>query len=83
MKIQFRIVDNGRIIDCGDFGIFLNTSTLDIVSYYGSRMNGMSQKKVCNLKRVCKGFDRKKTHHILVQHYYKLDFFTMMRRVFI
>lgn len=80
MKLKFRIVDfECRVIDCGDFGIHLYTDKLDIFSYYGSRMNGMSHEKVCNLKRVCRGFGRKTSYQILVKHYYKSDFERIVR----
>lgn len=75
MKLKFRIVDfECRVIDCGNFGFRLYTNAVDVFCHAGSHMSGMSQVKVCNLKRVCRGFGRIPSGHIMVQYYYKSDF---------
>ena len=81
MKLKFRIVDfKCFVIDCDDFGFRLYTNSVDVICHDGSRMAGMSQMSVCNLKRVCRGFGRKSSGHIMVQYYYESDFKRIVRR---
>ncbi len=82
MKLKFRIVDfECRVIDCGDFCFRLYTNAVDVICHDCSHMSGMSQVKVCNLKRVCRGFGRKPSGHIMVQYYYKADFERIVNRI--
>jgi hypothetical protein len=81
VKIVFRIIrHSGETIDCGDFGFDLVKDSLDVISYIGSRVSGLTQKSVCNLKRVCRGFGRTIPYRIMVQSYYELDYERIIRR---